>query len=91
VHMGVGVLLVQEGRVHGGQSVEMLLRHGASPVVSARCSNVKRISPYAVCNSRFLPAMLAAVSVRVLVIALVVQVLLAGAFIVWAASGFPLP
>jgi len=35
--------------------------------------------------------MLAAVSVRVLVFALVLQILLAGAFIVWAASGFPLP
>jgi hypothetical protein len=31
------------------------------------------------------------VSVRVLVIALVVQLVLATAFIVWAASGFPLP
>ena len=31
------------------------------------------------------------VSVRVLVFALVVQLLLASAFIVWAASGFPLP
>lgn len=30
-------------------------------------------------------------SVRVLVVTLVVQLLLAGAFIVWAASGFPLP
>jgi hypothetical protein len=30
-------------------------------------------------------------SVRVLVVALVVQILLASAFIVWAASGFPLP
>ena len=30
-------------------------------------------------------------SVRVLVVALVVQILLAGAFIAWAASGFPLP
>jgi hypothetical protein len=29
--------------------------------------------------------------VRVLVVALVLQVLLAGAFAVWAASGFPLP
>jgi len=38
-----------------------------------------------------LPAMLAAMSVRVLVVALVMQLLLAGAFIVWAASGFPLP
>jgi hypothetical protein len=35
--------------------------------------------------------MLAAMSVRVLVVALVVQVLLAGAFAVWAAVGFPLP
>jgi len=40
--------------------------------------------------SAFLPS-LRAMSVRVLVVALVVQVLLAGAFIVWAASGFPLP
>jgi hypothetical protein len=31
------------------------------------------------------------VSVRVLVVALVVQLLLAGAFAAWAASGFPLP
>jgi hypothetical protein len=31
------------------------------------------------------------VSVRVLVIALVVQLVLATAFIVWAAGGFPLP
>jgi hypothetical protein len=30
-------------------------------------------------------------SVRVLVVALVVQLLLAGAFAAWAASGFPLP
>lgn len=37
------------------------------------------------------PAMLAAVSVRVLIVALVVQILLAVAFAVWAASGFPLP
>ncbi len=36
-------------------------------------------------------AMLAAVSVRVLVVALVLQVLLAAAFALWAASGFPLP
>jgi hypothetical protein len=35
--------------------------------------------------------MLAAVSVRVLVVALVLQLLLAGAFAIWAASGFPLP
>jgi hypothetical protein len=35
--------------------------------------------------------MLAAMSVRVLVVALVVQVLLASAFAVWAAIGFPLP
>jgi len=35
--------------------------------------------------------MIAAMSVRLLVVALVVQLLLAGAFIVWAASGFPLP
>jgi len=35
--------------------------------------------------------MLAAVSVRVLVVTLVLQLLLAGAFAVWAASGFPLP
>lgn len=35
--------------------------------------------------------MLAAMSVRVLVVALVVQVLLAGAFAIWAAAGFPLP
>ena len=35
--------------------------------------------------------MLATMSVRVLVIALVLQILLAGAFAVWAASGFPLP
>lgn len=35
--------------------------------------------------------MLARMSVRVLVVALVVQILLAGAFIVWAATGFPLP
>jgi hypothetical protein len=35
--------------------------------------------------------MLAAMSVRVLVVALVVQVLLAGAFAIWAATGFPLP
>jgi hypothetical protein len=35
--------------------------------------------------------MLAAMSVRVLVVALVVQVLLASAFAVWAATGFPLP
>jgi len=33
----------------------------------------------------------AAMSVRVLVVALVVQIVLAGAFAVWAASGFPLP
>lgn len=32
-----------------------------------------------------------AMSVRVLVFALVLQILLAGAFIVWAASGYPLP
>jgi hypothetical protein len=32
-----------------------------------------------------------AMSVRVLVVALVVQLLLAGAFVVWAASGFPMP
>jgi len=32
-----------------------------------------------------------AVSVRVLVVALVLQLLLAGAFALWAASGFPLP
>jgi hypothetical protein len=31
------------------------------------------------------------VSVRVLVVALVVQLVLAGGFIAWAASGFPLP
>lgn len=36
-------------------------------------------------------AILAAVSVRVLVVALVLQLVLAGAFAVWAASGFPLP
>jgi hypothetical protein len=30
-------------------------------------------------------------SVRVLVFALVLQIVLAGAFIVWAATGFPLP
>jgi hypothetical protein len=35
--------------------------------------------------------MLAAVSVRVLVFALVLQLLLAAAFALWAASGFPLP
>ena len=35
--------------------------------------------------------MLAAMSVRVLVVALVVQLVLATAFVVWAASGFPLP
>lgn len=35
--------------------------------------------------------MLAAMSVRVLIVALVVQVLLAGAFAIWAATGFPLP
>jgi hypothetical protein len=54
---------------------------------------LKRISPYAARKSRFLlrPAMLAAMSVRVLVVALVMQILLAGAFAVWAASGFPLP
>jgi len=38
-----------------------------------------------------LPAMLAAMPVRVLVVALVVQLVLATAFVVWAASGFPLP
>jgi hypothetical protein len=31
------------------------------------------------------------VPVRVLVVALIVQLVLATAFIVWAASGFPLP
>jgi hypothetical protein len=31
------------------------------------------------------------VSVRVLVVALVVQLVLAAAFAVWAAAGFPLP
>jgi len=31
------------------------------------------------------------VSVRVLVVTLVIQLVLATAFIVWAASGFPLP
>jgi hypothetical protein len=36
-------------------------------------------------------AMLGGMSVRVLVVALVLQVLLAGAFAIWAASGFPLP
>ena len=35
--------------------------------------------------------MLAAMSVRVLVVALVVQVVLAGALIVWVESGYPLP
>jgi hypothetical protein len=35
--------------------------------------------------------MLRRMSVRVLVVALVVQIVLAGAFIVWSASGFPLP
>jgi hypothetical protein len=30
-------------------------------------------------------------SVRVLVVALVLQILFAGAFAVWAAAGFPLP
>lgn len=35
--------------------------------------------------------MLAAMPVRVLVVALVVQLLLAAAFVAWAASGFPLP
>jgi hypothetical protein len=30
-------------------------------------------------------------SVRVLVVALVVQLVLASAFAIWAASGFPLP
>jgi len=42
------------------------------------------------CWAAFLPSS-GAMSVRVLVVALVVQVVLAGAFIVWAASGFPLP
>ncbi len=36
-------------------------------------------------------AMLARVSVRVLVVALVLQLLLAAGFALWAASGFPLP
>jgi hypothetical protein len=35
--------------------------------------------------------MLAGMSVRVLVVALVLQLVLAGAFTIWAASGFPLP
>jgi hypothetical protein len=36
-------------------------------------------------------AMLAAVSVRVLVVALVLQLVIASAFAIWAATGFPLP
>jgi hypothetical protein len=35
--------------------------------------------------------MLAAVSVRVLVVALVLQLVIASAFAIWAATGFPLP
>lgn len=35
--------------------------------------------------------MLAAMSVRLLVVALVVQIVIASAFAVWAAAGFPLP
>ena len=36
-------------------------------------------------------AKLAGMSVRVLVVALIVQLVLAGGFAIWAASGFPLP
>jgi hypothetical protein len=44
--------------------------------------------------SRFcerVPAILCAMPVRVLVFALVLQIVLAAAFAIWAASGFPLP
>ena len=85
---------MEERCVHGGQSIEVLLRHGASP---GACDglNSKRIRLGRIRNLRWAaarscPLMLRHV-VRVLVVALVVQLLLAGAFIVWAASGFPLP
>jgi len=87
---------MEEGRVHGGQSIEVLLRHGACLPVRVEALNAS-VSGWALRATHVCapherrPAMLAAMSVRVLVVALVVQVLLVGAFIVWAASGFPLP
>jgi hypothetical protein len=43
VHVRIGVLLVQEGRVNGGQAIEVLLRHGPPLPRSRRKSDFKRI------------------------------------------------
>jgi hypothetical protein len=94
VHVRARVLLMEERGVHGGESIEVLLRHGASPGC-LRWSKSKRIRLGRACNparaSGRVRAKLPPMSVRVLVVALVVQLLLAGSFVVWAATGFPLP